>query len=99
MFVAVAPTSPKRIDLRDDGRFALHALPGKDDDAEFYVTGRANLIEAGSMRDAVVAGAGHTVHPGDWVFALDIAKVMTAHWENVGKPDTYAVRRYWRPAG
>ena len=29
MFVAVAATSPKRLDLKRDGRYAMHALPGK----------------------------------------------------------------------
>lgn len=47
MFVAVAGSSapepsPKRFDLARDGRYAMHALPGKRDD-EFYITGRARL--------------------------------------------------------
>jgi hypothetical protein len=75
----------------------MHALPGKLD-AEFYMTGRATRIDDNdaATRAAVVAGAGHTVHPVDWVFELGAEYVMTAYWEKMGQPDTYAVRREWR---
>ncbi|HZP58670.1 MAG TPA: pyridoxamine 5'-phosphate oxidase family protein [Dehalococcoidia bacterium] len=101
MYVAVAgggrvAPSPKRWDLVRDGRYALHALPGKNDE-EFYVTGRARRVEDAAERAAVVAAAGHTVHDADWVFELAIDRAMTAYWENWTKPDTYAVRRFWRP--
>jgi hypothetical protein len=98
MFIAIRPTSAKRHDLRRDGRFAMHALPGKRDD-EFYMTGRAELVTDPSLRKVVVDGAGHTVHPDDDVFELRAAYVMTAHWENMGQPDTYAVRQEWRATG
>jgi hypothetical protein len=101
MYVAVAGAgrehpSPKRYDLRRDGRYAMHALPGKRDD-EFYCTGRARLVSDGDERRAVSEGAGHTVHEGDDVFELGLDVVMTAYWENMGQPDTYAVRQVWRP--
>lgn len=94
MFIAVNPTSPKRWDLRNDGRYAMHALPGERD-AEFYATGRATLITDGPRRTAAAAGAGHTVHDNDDVFELTIETAMTAHWENWTRPDTYAVRTFW----
>jgi hypothetical protein len=99
MFIAVNPASPKRLDLMNDGRYAMHGLPGKprgnQGDDEFYMTGRSVLIE-GADRRIAVESAGHTVHPEDWVFELAPEYVMTAYWENLGKPDTYAVRREWR---
>lgn len=100
MYVAVAGLgrtapapgpSPKRYDLARDGRYALHALPGKRDD-EFYVTGRARRVTEASEFDAVVRAARHTVHPTDWVFELGLDYVQTAYWELIGQPDTYAVR-------
>jgi hypothetical protein len=36
------------------------------------------------------------VRPQDWLFEFDIERVMTAYWEKVGQPGTYAVRQYWR---
>ena len=102
MYVAVAGASapqpsPKRFDLANDGRYALHALPGKRDD-EFYVTGRARLVEDADERRLVVEAAGHAIRDDDWVFELGINYAMTAYWENVGQPGTYPVRTYWRPA-
>jgi len=99
VYVAVAGSgrehpSPKRWDLLRDGRFALHAMPGPDD-AEFYITGRARRIEDPSARDAVSKAAGHTVHDADWLFELQIQHAMSARWEHVGQPTTYAVRKSW----
>ena len=96
LLIAINPTSPKRWDLRNDGRYAMHALPGERDE-EFYATGRAAQVPQGELREATVAAAGFTVHPGDWVFELGIDSVMTAYWENWAQSDTYAVRTFWRP--
>lgn len=99
MFIAVNPTSPKRWDLARDGRYAIHALPGKRDD-EFYMTGRAKLLDGDAeTRQAVIEAATFTVHPVDSVFELAPEYVMTAYWEKIGRPDTFAVRREWRPSG
>ncbi len=103
MFVAMAPDSPKRLDLVRDGRYALHALPGKWDDSgrgdhEFYATGRARRTEDPDTLRRAAEAAGHEVRPQDWVFEFDIGRVMTAYWEKVGRPGTYAVRQFWREA-
>jgi hypothetical protein len=90
-----AAPSPKRWDLQNDGRYALHALPGEQD-AEFYVTGRARRVADTDEFSSVVRGAGHTVHAEDWVFELGVDLGMTARWENFAQPDTYAVRKVWR---
>jgi hypothetical protein len=95
LFIAVPAASPKRRDLLRDGRYAMHALPGKRDD-EFYVTGRAALMQDGETRALVRGAAGHTVRDDDLIFELRIERVMTAYWERMGQPDTYAVRRFWR---
>jgi hypothetical protein len=94
MFVAVNQSSPKRFDLKNDGRYAMHALPGKRDD-EFYMVGRVRMVKDAATRALVVKSAGHTVHDSDWLFEFEIERVMTAYWENMGKPDTYAVRKFW----
>jgi len=104
MFVAVPAWSPKRFDLRRNGRYAMHALPGKWDesgrgDHEFYVTGRACLVEDEATLRRVAEAAGHEVRPQDWVFEFDIERVMTAYWEKVGQPGTHAVRQFWREGG
>jgi hypothetical protein len=104
MFIAVNETSPKRFDLANDGRYAMHALPGQErevdgkkrGDDEFYVTGLARRVLDDETRAAITRAAGHTVHPSDWLFELRIDRAMTAYWENWAQPDTYAVRQVWR---
>jgi hypothetical protein len=97
LFVSVGPHSPKRHDLRRDGRYALHALPGKDD-AEFYLTGRATELTAqrtiATARKAAQA-EGLNVNLEELTFELDIEHAMTAYWEKAGQPGTYAVRKFW----
>jgi hypothetical protein len=107
MFVAVAPTSPKRLDLQRDGRYAMHALPGKcrevegtmRGDDEFYITGRAMLVEDAETRRLLLDTAKHEIRETDWLFEFDIERAMTAYWEKVGQPGTFAVRQYWHASG
>ena len=82
LFVATAPTSPKRLDLIRDGRYVLHMLPGRNDD-EFLIRGRASLVTDASLRAIAVRGARD-------------ARQASAYWEHFGLPGTYAVRRTWR---
>ena len=93
LYVAMAPTSPKRLDHARDGRYMMHALPGKDD-AEFWIRGRARRA-GDETRAAVSDAAGHTVREIDWIFEYDIEEAMMAYWEHVGQPDTYPVREFW----
>ncbi len=95
LFVATAPTSPKRPDQVRDGRYVIHALPGKND-AEFLIRGRAQRVTDDGTRAAVTEAAGHTVRSQDWIFEYDIEEAMMAYWENVGQPDTRPVREFWR---
>jgi len=61
LFVLITPTSPKQDDLRRDGRYALQtfAQPKAGSD-EFYVAGRALLVEDSS--DACSSLAGREAH-------------------------------------
>ena len=54
--------SAKRVDLENDGRYALHAHLDPDAPDEFLVRGRATLIEDESIRESVGA---------DWAFEVD----------------------------
>jgi hypothetical protein len=104
MFIAVNENSPKRWDLKNDSRYAMHALPGKwresdsgtIGDDEFYATGHVCLVTDEPVRRAVSQAAGHTINASDWLFELGLDYVMTAYWEKVGQPGTFAVRNEWR---
>ena len=103
LFVATAPTSPKRLDLLRDGRFVLHMLPGKEEE-EFLVRGRATRVTDGATRamaveaarqDMVPGGPGLHVKPEEWLFEYHIESAATTFWENVGQPDTRPIRQRW----
>ena len=103
LYIATAPTSPKRLDLERDGRYALHMLPGKDD-AEFSVEGRARLVSDEAERERVMTAGRETPMPGggtlnlsaeEWLFEYDIESAASAYWENVGQPDTRPIRQRW----
>src|SRR2546427_2468121 len=81
----------------------MHALPGKwrevdgqtRGDDEFYITGVARLVQDAETRRLVTETAKHEIRETDWLFEFDIERAMTAYWEKVGQPGTYAVRQYW----
>jgi hypothetical protein len=101
VFAAIPQSSPKGDDLRRDGRYVIHALPGRDD-AEFSLRGTAVEVEDPDVLALVyaavdasgVAGMMESVRH-DAVFEFDIERADSARWEQVGQPGTYAVRRRW----
>ncbi len=46
-------SSPKQRDLVRDGRYAVHSFPTSDNEDAFCVTGRAEIVAAHDVRDAV----------------------------------------------
>jgi Pyridoxamine 5'-phosphate oxidase len=101
LFVATAPTSPKRLDLLRDGRYVLHALPGKEEE-EFLVRGRAHRVTDDATRAMVtdpsnrLTNADLNIKHHEWLFEYDIEQAATTHWHNVGQPNTRPIRAKWR---
>src|ERR1700723_4763872 len=54
LYALIGPT-PKRNDLRRDGRYALHTFPPVEVDDEFLVMGRAAFIDSTAITDKVRA--------------------------------------------
>ena len=98
LFVSVAADSPKRRDLDRDGRFAMHALPGPDDE-EFYLTGTARCEQAPDVKAQAHADAVFTPRGSDPLFEFDIEVCLWSRWVNVGQPGTYPERRIWKAGG
>ncbi len=112
LYVMIVRTSPKRLDLLHEPRYALHALPGdmsEDyDEFEFNLTGRARRVtDAASF--AAVEQAAKERHmyfdPSDWLFELDIAAALTTSWNHkpvfrdghwVFTGDSQPTRRVWK---
>ena len=95
LYVCTPRSSPKAQDQVRDGRYVMHLLPGEND-AEFRVRGRARCITDPKERERVLAQGPHYFRAEDFLFEYDIEEAATAHWENVGQPGTYPVRRSWR---
>jgi hypothetical protein len=97
LVVLITPTSPKRYDLRRDGRYALQTFPQpKPGSDEFYVTGTALPVEDSAMRATVLRDAKHMADASEIVFELWIDRVMHTRWENVLTPQMRSLHRKWR---
>lgn len=97
VYLSIGIATPKRFDLRNSGRYVLHAFLG-DNDEEFQIAGRAVLVAGTEERDRVHASIRFSFKKEDPVFRLEIDRCLWGYWENVGKPNTRAVRRRWKAA-
>jgi hypothetical protein len=90
LYAFIVP-SPKRGDLRRDGRYALHSYPPEEVDDEFCVTGRAAEVRDRSVRTRVADAYHDEVKEGWSLFALDIERCLHAKYRHRGDwPPTYA---------
>lgn len=97
LFVLVIPTSPKRDDLLRDGRYALQSFPQpKAGSEEFYVAGKASLVEDPARRAIVLRDARHMANEAETTFELWIDRVMHTTWEHVLTPQMRSVHHTWR---
>ena len=80
LYALIGPT-PKRADLKRDGRYALHTFPCVDVDDEFLVMGRAQLVEDANQLELVRADCkarGMTSTEDEVLFEFQIERVMLA---------------------
>jgi hypothetical protein len=63
--------SAKRLDLEQDGRFALHTLHDPAAPSEFAIRGRATLVDTDGVRSAVAS---------DWSFEVDETYGLFEFW-------------------
>ncbi len=100
LFVLITPTSPKRYDLLRDGRYALQTFPQpKPGSDEFYLAGKALLVDDAAARAAVLRDAKHMADASEIAFELWIDRVMHTRWENVLTPQMRSVHQKWRAPG
>jgi hypothetical protein len=92
---ALITASPKRGDLRRDGRYALHSFPSPDVDDEFYVTGyaaeRDDAELAARVRAAFTATGATSTHD-ETLFELDLEHVLLSTYKKRGEPDAFPPR-------
>jgi len=97
LFVLVTHASPKRQDLLRDGRYSLQAFPQpKAGSDEFYLAGKALLVDDPATRTAVRRDAQHMADESEILFELWIDRAMRTTWENVLTPQMRSVHQKWR---
>jgi len=97
LYVLITPASPKRHDLRRDGRFALQSFPQpKPGSDEFYLTGKADLVDDQAVRAQILRDAKHMSDASEIVFELRIDRIMHTRWEHVLTPQMHSVHTKWR---
>lgn len=96
LYVFVMPTSPKRADLRRDGRFALHTHMPPEGDEEFYCSGGSRCIEEPDARAQIAGAATHHVQPDEVLFELLPDRALHTTWENWPTSESRPVHAVWR---
>ena len=84
--------SPKRGDLRRDGRYALHTFSSASSDDEFYLTGRALLRSDHALTERVRAAflaTGGTSSENEELFEFDIEHALLATYKPRGEPNNW----------
>jgi hypothetical protein len=82
LYALIGP-SPKRGDLKRDGRYALHTFPPTEVDDEFLVMGRATFIEDKAIEEKVrndCVSRGMTSSNDELPFEFRIESVMHAKY-------------------
>jgi len=67
LYTFVIGSSPKRVDLERDGRYAVHSHQDPAAPSEVALRGHARMVEAGPERDRAAA---------DWPFSVDDSYVL-----------------------
>lgn len=93
LFLFMEPTSPKGHDLLRDGRYALHCAVGDSsgDSGEFYLTGRARLIDDPAVRALAVESASYASADRYVLFELAVASASSKTYTA-----EQAVRQHWK---
>jgi hypothetical protein len=93
LFLFMEPASPKGHDLQRDGRYALHCAVGDSsgDSGEFYLAGRARLIDDPAVRALAVESASYAPADRYVLFELDVASASSKTYTA-----EQAVRQHWK---
>ena len=94
LFLFMESTSPKGIDLKRDGRYALHASveDAGGGEGEFFITGFAQLVEDPDIRATAKQYASYDPADRYILFQLD----LTSAFSNIYQSDGPPLRRRWR---
>ena len=90
--------SPKRRDLDHNRQFAIHALPGVEDE-EFFIAGEAERVRESYLRklasDAMPYDDADERH---LLYEFHLERALWTTWENFHKPGMRPMHRWWLKA-
>jgi hypothetical protein len=98
IWATVVRSTPKCAELASDGRYALHALPGPEQQ-EFALTGTAIAADDADTRELLRASSeeqGVVWDDQDAVFELRIASAFWAEYSTGPNAELVATRRIWK---
>jgi hypothetical protein len=96
LWAFVMEGSPKRRDLDSNGHFAIHALPGPQDE-EFYVAGAASRVSDPELRRVVLAAMPYDdADERHLLYEFSLGRALWTTWENFQKPGMRPIHRVWR---
>ena len=87
--------SPKRRDLDANGHYAIHALPGEEDE-EFYVAGSATRVEDAELRAAVEEAMPYDdADERHLLYEFHLERALWTTWEHFQEPAMRPVHQVW----
>ena len=95
LWLSVAGKTVKSFDLKNDGRYVLHAFLGEHDE-EFQISGRARIVTTETEKAAVQRAITFQNNPDDMICELALNLAVWAYWINPGQPGTKVVKQTWR---
>ena len=96
LWALIVTMSAKYGDLLRDPRYALHLIPAGSENLELHLEGRAVPCTDDTMRDAVAAEAGLTLHGFEALFELHIERAQSTRWDGWGTPAAWPEFTRWR---
>jgi hypothetical protein len=96
LWAFVMEESPKRRDLDSNRRFALHTMPG-DEDEQFYLQGLALREPDPSTRERALAAMPYSdADERHILYEFRPQRALWTTWENFQQPGMRPVHRSWR---
>ena len=96
LWAFVIAESPKRRDLDANGKFAIHALPGPEDE-EFYLAGTAVRVHDSRIRQMVLAAMPYDdADERHLLYEFVLERAMWTTWEHFQQPGMRPIHEVWR---
>jgi hypothetical protein len=96
LWAFIMEDSPKNGDLDANGRVAIHALPG-DEDEEFFVSGAARRESGATLREQVSAAMPYDdADERHILFEFSLRRALWTTWENFQQPGMKPIHHVWR---